>query len=157
MVAGVTLTLNEPTAVDQLDDAGQATGSLLGSLVIVARHRGVQLSKEQLIRDHQLKASDASVKETLGIAHASGLRASATPTAPMKPRWSSMKRASPQPGRAMSFSSNAITGCATRIARLGWAGSPDNCCAIGGSPAISVSVRSSSGCWPSRRSFSGES
>ena len=74
MVDSVTLALNEPSA----DDAGQVTGSLLGSLVIVARYRGVQLSKEQLIRDHQLKASDASVKETLGIAHASGLRASAT-------------------------------------------------------------------------------
>src|SRR5712692_2233030 len=78
MVDGVTLTLNEPSDVNRVDDAGQATGSLLGSLVIVARYRGVQLSKEQLIRDHQLKASDASVKETLGIAHASGLRASAT-------------------------------------------------------------------------------
>src|SRR6266568_4175156 len=78
MVAGVTLTLNEPTAVDQLDDAGHATGSLLGSLVIVARHRGVQLSKEQLIRDHQLTAGDASVKETISIAQASGLRVSAT-------------------------------------------------------------------------------
>src|SRR5713226_1442383 len=78
MVDGVTLTLNEPSDVNRVDDAGQATGSLLGSLVIVARYRGVQLSKEQLIRDHQLKASDASVKETLRIAHASGLRASAT-------------------------------------------------------------------------------
>src|SRR5438445_4634755 len=78
MVAGVTLTLNEPSAVDRLDDAGQATGSLLGSLVIVARHRGIQLSKEQLIRDHQLKVGDASVTETLNIAKASGLRASIT-------------------------------------------------------------------------------
>src|SRR5712691_3197863 len=74
MVDSVTLALNEPSA----DDAGQVTGSLLGSLVIVARYRGVQLSKEQLIRDHQLKASDATVKETLAIAHASGLRATAT-------------------------------------------------------------------------------
>src|SRR6266852_630121 len=78
MVDSVTLALNEPSAANLLDDAGQATGSLLGSLVIVARFRGVQLSKEQLIRDHQLRANDASVKETLGIAHASGLRASAT-------------------------------------------------------------------------------
>src|SRR5260370_33305755 len=78
MVDTVTLALNEPSSVNPLDDSANATGSLLGSLVIVARHRGVQLSKEQLIRDHQLKASDASVKETLGIAHASGLRASAT-------------------------------------------------------------------------------
>src|SRR5579862_2799322 len=78
MVATVTLALNEPSTVNPLDDAGHATGSLLGSLVIVARHRGVQLSKEQLVRDHQLTGSDASVRETLRIAHASGLRASAT-------------------------------------------------------------------------------
>src|SRR5216683_2609368 len=75
MVDSVTLALNEPSAANLLDDAGQATGSLLGSLVIVARFRGVQLSKEQLIRDHQLKTGDASVKETLSIARASGLRA----------------------------------------------------------------------------------
>src|SRR5258708_24481099 len=78
MVDSVTLALNEPSAANLLDDASQATGALLGSLVIVARHRGVQLSKEQLIRDHQLTAGDASVKETLGIAQASGLRASVT-------------------------------------------------------------------------------
>ena len=74
----MTLTLNEPPVVNPLEDTGNTTGSLLGSLVIVARHRGVQLSKEQLIRDHQLKAGDASVRETISIAQSSGLRASAT-------------------------------------------------------------------------------
>jgi ATP-binding cassette, subfamily B, bacterial HlyB/CyaB len=78
MVDIVTLALNDPSTVNPLEDAGGVTGSLLGSLVIVARHRGVQLSKEQLIRDHLLKAGDASVAETLNIARASGLRASAT-------------------------------------------------------------------------------
>ncbi|MGC2414911.1 MAG: peptidase domain-containing ABC transporter [Stellaceae bacterium] len=85
MVEPVTLALNEPLTVSPLDDAGKANGSLLGSLVIVARHRGVQLSKEQLVRDHLLKASDATVAETLGIARASGLRATAT-----KLRWSDL-------------------------------------------------------------------
>ena len=70
----MTLALSEPTNVELLDD--KTTGSLLGSLVIVARHRGVHLSKEQLIRDHQLRRGDASVAETLRIAQASGLRAS---------------------------------------------------------------------------------
>src|SRR4029077_21087833 len=78
MVATVTLALTEPSTVNPLDDAGHSTGSLLRSPVIVARHRGVQLSKEQLVRDYQLPGGDASVKETLRIAHASGLRASAT-------------------------------------------------------------------------------
>ena len=78
MVDTVTLALNEPSTVNPLEGADKATGSLLGSLVIVARHRGVQLSKEQLIRDHLLTAGDASVVETLGVARASGLRASTT-------------------------------------------------------------------------------
>jgi subfamily B ATP-binding cassette protein HlyB/CyaB len=78
MVDSVTLALNEPSTVNPLEGADKATGSLLGSLVIVARHRGVQLSKEQLIRDHLLTAGDASVVETLGVARASGLRASTT-------------------------------------------------------------------------------
>ncbi|HEV2336039.1 MAG TPA: peptidase domain-containing ABC transporter [Stellaceae bacterium] len=85
MVETVTLALNEPATADPLDDAGGATGSLLGSLVIVARHRGVQLSKEQLVRDHLLTAGDASVSEILGIARASGLRATAT-----RLRWSDL-------------------------------------------------------------------
>src|SRR5579863_2693764 len=72
----VTLALNEPSTLSSLDEPGKATGSLLGSLVIVARHRGVHLSQEQLIRDHQLKAGDASVAQTLRIAQAAGLRAS---------------------------------------------------------------------------------
>ncbi len=85
MVHTVTLALNEASTVDLLGDIDKATGSLLGSLVIVARHRGVHLSKEQLIRDHQLRAGDASVPETLRIARASGLRAVAT-----RLRWSDL-------------------------------------------------------------------
>ena len=81
MVDSVTLALNEPSA----DDAGQVTGSLLGSLVIVARYRGVQLSKEQLIRDHQLKAGDASVRETIGIAQSSGSTGTTATTGSAEP------------------------------------------------------------------------
>ena len=55
MVQSVTLALNEPSAGNPPGVIDQATGSLLGSLVIVARHRSVHLSKEQLIREHQLK------------------------------------------------------------------------------------------------------
>jgi len=78
MVQNVTLALDEPSTIDLLGDTDKATGSLLGSLVIVARHRGVHLSREQLVRDHQLRAGDASVSETLRIAQAAGLRASTT-------------------------------------------------------------------------------
>ena len=78
MVPVVSLALTEPSAVGPLDPATKTSGSLLDSLVIVGRHRGVYLSRDQLIRDHQLKSADVSVKETLRIAHAAGLRAQAT-------------------------------------------------------------------------------
>jgi subfamily B ATP-binding cassette protein HlyB/CyaB len=74
----VTLAANDPSTVEPLQEPGSAAGSLLSCLVIAARHRGIHLSKEQLIRDHLLKSGDASVAETLNIARASGLRASTT-------------------------------------------------------------------------------
>jgi len=85
MVQTVTLALNQSADGTPLGTTDNLTGSLLGSLVIVARHRGVQLSKAQLIRDHLLQSSDASVAEMLKIAHASGLRATAT-----RLRWSDL-------------------------------------------------------------------
>ena len=74
-VDAVTLTLNQPSSVDPLDDAGNRAGSLLDSLVIVARYREVHLSREQLIREHQLDSADVTIAQTLRIAHAAGLRA----------------------------------------------------------------------------------
>jgi ATP-binding cassette, subfamily B, bacterial HlyB/CyaB len=74
-VQTVTLTLNEATGVDLLDDADNAAGSLLDSLVIVARHRGVHLSRDQLMRDHQLRSADVTIARTIRIAAAGGLRA----------------------------------------------------------------------------------
>src|ERR1700719_1271072 len=85
MVQTVTLALSEPSTVDLLDDTSRTNGSLLGSLVIVARHRGAHLSRRRLIRDHQLRAGDASVAETLRIAHSAGLRAAIT-----RLRWSDL-------------------------------------------------------------------
>src|SRR5436190_2232317 len=73
----VTLTLNEPSSVDLLDDAGKTAASLLDSLVIVARYREVHLSRDQLMRDHQLKSADVTVAQALRIATAAGLRAHA--------------------------------------------------------------------------------
>ncbi|MGE5268723.1 MAG: hypothetical protein ACM3JG_03510, partial [Thiohalocapsa sp.] len=74
----MTLALDEPSSLERLDDAALSGGSLLGSLVLVARHRGVHLSKDQLVRDHQVRSDDASVAEILRIAHGSGLRATTT-------------------------------------------------------------------------------
>ncbi len=66
------------------DDAlssGEAFGtaaSLLGALVIVARHRGIHLSQTQLRRDHRLATGEPSPEQLLDIARANGLRARAT-------------------------------------------------------------------------------
>ena len=75
MVNTVTQALNETSSLVLLDDAGQPAGSLLDSLVIVARYRGVHLSRDQLLRDYQLKSADIAISEALRIASASGLRA----------------------------------------------------------------------------------
>ena len=52
----VTLASND-TSVLNLPSGPRAAAapSLLGSLVIAARHRGIHLSTTQLIRDHQLR------------------------------------------------------------------------------------------------------
>ena len=55
--------------------AALSAPSLLGCLVIAARHRGIQLSVPQLIRDHLLGSEEPSLDRLLEIAHASGLRA----------------------------------------------------------------------------------
>ena len=58
-------------------ESAAASGvSLLGSLVIVARHHGVQLSVPQLIHDHLLEPGQPSVAKLLAIAETCGLRAS---------------------------------------------------------------------------------
>jgi hypothetical protein len=49
--------------------------SLLGSLVIVARKHGIQLSVPQLVHDHLLEPGQPSVGQLIHIASASGLRA----------------------------------------------------------------------------------
>jgi ATP-binding cassette, subfamily B, bacterial HlyB/CyaB len=81
----VTLALNEESTADPFGNVDHATGSLLGSLVIVARHRDVHLSKAQLVRDHLLKSGDATLPEMLDIARAAGLRVITT-----RLRWSEL-------------------------------------------------------------------
>src|SRR5262249_36769732 len=56
----------------------KAGSSLLGALVIVARHRGIHLSQSQLHRDHRLGPGDPLTTELLQIAQARGMRAVAT-------------------------------------------------------------------------------
>ena len=54
-----------------------AAGSLLGTLVIVARHRGIHLAVPQLVHDHLLPPGEPAVSRLIGIARLSGLRATA--------------------------------------------------------------------------------
>jgi subfamily B ATP-binding cassette protein HlyB/CyaB len=75
----VTLASND-TSVSNLPSGPRAAAapSLLGSLVIAARHRGIHLSTTQLIRDHQLGSGEVSTNQLVRIAQAAGLRAKAT-------------------------------------------------------------------------------
>jgi ATP-binding cassette subfamily B protein len=56
-------------------DMQLCSSSLLGALVIVARHRGLDLSEKQLRRDHRLGPGEPSPGALLQIAVASGMRA----------------------------------------------------------------------------------
>ena len=58
--------------------APTAGASLLGALVIAARHRGIHLSQAQLRRDHRIGADGPAPEELLRLAQVSGLRALAT-------------------------------------------------------------------------------
>lgn len=59
--------------VDPAADTWQQ--SLLGCLVIVARHHGIQLSTKQIIHDNQLKPGPVSVAELVRCARRAGLTA----------------------------------------------------------------------------------
>jgi subfamily B ATP-binding cassette protein HlyB/CyaB len=83
----VTLALTDTLSPEAVPGAESGSGSLLASLAIVARHRGVHLSVPQLIHDHQLPSADVAVPELLRLAGSSGLRASRT-----KLRWRDLFR-----------------------------------------------------------------
>src|ERR1700723_3551222 len=61
-----------------LQFAGVGESTLLASLVIVARHRGVHLSLPLLVREHQLGSSEPTIEQLIRVARASGLKAAAT-------------------------------------------------------------------------------
>lgn len=62
-------------AIDELGDTGPGNDTLLGSLVIAARHRGIRLTTGQLIRDHQLRDGELTPERLVLVAEAEGLRA----------------------------------------------------------------------------------
>ena len=116
MVETVTLAVNEPSTVNLLDQDDKPAGSLLASLVIVARHRGIQLSKDQLIRDHLIKTGDATVAETIAIARESGLRAIAT-----RLRWDDLfNMGTALPAIVLLRNGAAMVLLRTEVNRPGW-------------------------------------
>ena len=66
-----------PDPIEELrgDSAAVSGLSLLGSLVIVARHSGLQLAVPQLIHDHLLEPGQPTVPQLISVANASGMRA----------------------------------------------------------------------------------
>lgn len=74
----MTLALNGPATDAQFADPDKLAGSLLDSLVIVARQRGVHLTKDQLVHDHLLSSGEISIAKALEIGRKSGLRANRT-------------------------------------------------------------------------------
>ncbi len=69
-----------PTRLSAQDaDSEPAAGlSLLGALVVVARHCGLQLAVPQLVHDHLLQPGQPSVPQLLKVAESEGLRASSS-------------------------------------------------------------------------------
>jgi ATP-binding cassette subfamily B protein len=57
------------------EETTKSAGSLLGCLVIAARHRGIHLAVAQLIRDHLLPPGEPTVSRLIEIAQTAGLRA----------------------------------------------------------------------------------
>jgi ATP-binding cassette subfamily B protein len=63
---------------DELGEGGLGTDALLGCLILAARQRGIRLTTDQLIRDHQLKDGDLTPERLVLVAEAEGLRAAIT-------------------------------------------------------------------------------
>jgi ATP-binding cassette, subfamily B, bacterial HlyB/CyaB len=76
-VTDLALTLDSRPDGEARRQPSTAALSLLGSLVIVARHRGIHLSVPQLIHDHLLGPDEPSTGRLLQIAQAAGLKARA--------------------------------------------------------------------------------
>jgi ATP-binding cassette subfamily B protein len=67
-----------PSPAQSKDEVQTGGASLLGALLIVARHRGLHLSEKQLRRDHRLGPGEPSREALQQIAAASGMRAAAS-------------------------------------------------------------------------------
>ncbi len=108
--------MSESASVDLTCGQPTSNGSLLGSFLIVASHYRKRVSKEQLIRDHQLGPGDASVADILQIARAVGLRASAT-----RVRWSDLFNLGPAlPAILLLRNGAAMVLLRTEAKLVGW-------------------------------------
>src|ERR1700754_303394 len=67
--------LSVVTDADMHDDSADREPSALSCLVIVARHHGVHLTTEQLIRENVLTSNEVGIPELLKCASTAGLKA----------------------------------------------------------------------------------
>ena len=74
----MTLAYDDTEVSEQLGEPGTGGEALLGCLVIAARQRGIRLTTEQLIRDHQLREGEITPARLIHVAEATGLRATIT-------------------------------------------------------------------------------
>ena len=71
----MSLALSEKQTVARpLHGDNKETAPLLDAFILTARHRGVHLSREQVLRDHQLRSPEITVPQMLRIAREAGMR-----------------------------------------------------------------------------------
>jgi subfamily B ATP-binding cassette protein HlyB/CyaB len=71
----VSLALSDQSTTARRPVGGNDAASLLlDAFIIAARHRGVHLSREQVLRNHQLKSPEVTVPQMLRIARKAGMR-----------------------------------------------------------------------------------
>ena len=66
--------MNNRQSSVRCDGGNNAAAPLLDAFIVAARHRGVHLSREQVLRDHQLKSPEITVPQMLRIARKAGMR-----------------------------------------------------------------------------------
>ena len=115
----MSLALSEPsTVVRPLEGGNDAAAPLLDAFIIAARHRGVHLSREQVLRDHQLKSPEITVPQVLRIARKAGMRSRS-----VRLRWQDLfKMGTALPAIAILRNGSAMV---LLGARPGRAGQPD--------------------------------
>jgi ATP-binding cassette, subfamily B, bacterial HlyB/CyaB len=110
------LALSEQSTITHpLDGGSNAAALLLDAFIVASRHRGVHLSREQVLRDHQLKSPEITVPQMLRIARKAGMRGRA-----VRLRWQDLfKMGTALPAIVMLRNGSAMVLLGTRPGRGG--------------------------------------